>query len=48
MTANKFVDAAIIGSIPKIIIIGNLTAPKAIPKKPPKNPKSKQTIDKIK
>ena len=31
-------NAAIIGSTPRNIIIGNLTAPKAIPKSPPKNP----------
>ena len=47
ITASKFVDAAMIGSIQNIIITGNLIAPKAIPKKPPKNPISRQRTDKI-
>ena len=38
MTARRFVEAAIIGSTPKNIINGNLIAPRAIPKSPPKNP----------
>ena len=47
ITASKFVDAAMIGSIPNMIITGNLIAPRAIPKKPPKKPISKQIMDKI-
>lgn len=48
ITAKRLVEAAIIGSTPKNIIIGSLTAPKAIPNKPPKKPINKQRINKIK
>ena len=48
ITASKFVEAAMIGSMPRMIIIGSLTAPKAIPKNPPKKPTNKQTVVNIK
>ena len=46
--SERLVEAAIIGSTPKKIIRGNLIAPKAIPKSPPKNPISEHSTRRTK